>query len=301
VEELHDIDLLTPREREVMALVADGLTNAQIAERLSISFATAKTHVSDILTRLGVGSREEAVAVWRGGPRVRSTTGRRGWLAIPLLRIGVGAAAVMSVVGGLAGVVALREETPPHELRIPLDDLAIETPLELQAEQAGVSQHSIPYPIWVVRHGDGSVDAFIGRDPHGGCHVPYEPDYEHGAGWWVLDDGSTVPNPGFIGAFKARCTGWTFSRSGDAVFGAAQRGLDGFPAAVEGDEAVVDLTQFRLGSCRLEPIQPCSRPGSEVIVPDLPPPAWIAGCPEVPRDQLFGGACPSPTPHSPTP
>src|SRR5688572_25989859 len=84
-------------------------------------------------------------------------------------------------------------------------------------------------------------------------------------------------------------------------FGAAQRGLDGFPAAVEGDEAVVDLTQFRLGSCRLEPIQPCSRPGSEVIVPDLPPPAWIAGCPEVPRDQLVGGACPSPTPHSPTP
>jgi DNA-binding NarL/FixJ family response regulator len=53
---------LTPREREVLALVADGRTNRQIAEALFISDKTASVHVSNILAKLGVANRAEAAA-----------------------------------------------------------------------------------------------------------------------------------------------------------------------------------------------------------------------------------------------
>ncbi len=54
---------LTTREREVAALIAEGLTNGQIAERLFISPKTAAVHVSNILTKLGLSSRVE-IAAW---------------------------------------------------------------------------------------------------------------------------------------------------------------------------------------------------------------------------------------------
>jgi DNA-binding CsgD family transcriptional regulator len=55
--------VLTTREREVAALVAEGLSNGQIAQRLYISTKTASVHVSNILAKLGMASRAE-VAVW---------------------------------------------------------------------------------------------------------------------------------------------------------------------------------------------------------------------------------------------
>ncbi|MET0460832.1 MAG: LuxR C-terminal-related transcriptional regulator [Ilumatobacteraceae bacterium] len=54
---------LTAREREVAALLADGLTNGQLAERLFISPKTAAVHVSNILAKLGLSSRAE-IAAW---------------------------------------------------------------------------------------------------------------------------------------------------------------------------------------------------------------------------------------------
>jgi DNA-binding NarL/FixJ family response regulator len=54
---------LTPRELEVLRLVADGRSNRQIAEELFISVKTASVHVSNILAKLRVGSRVEAAAV----------------------------------------------------------------------------------------------------------------------------------------------------------------------------------------------------------------------------------------------
>jgi DNA-binding CsgD family transcriptional regulator/tetratricopeptide (TPR) repeat protein len=54
--------LLTPREREVAQLVADGLTNAELARRLYISPRTAAVHVSNILRKLGVGSRTDVAS-----------------------------------------------------------------------------------------------------------------------------------------------------------------------------------------------------------------------------------------------
>lgn len=54
---------LTSREREVMALVAEGLTNAEIGDRLFLSPATARTHVSRILTKLNARDRTQLVVL----------------------------------------------------------------------------------------------------------------------------------------------------------------------------------------------------------------------------------------------
>ena len=56
----HD---LTPREREVLALIVEGLNNPEIAERLTVSRSTARAHVSNILSKLGVSNRAEAIAL----------------------------------------------------------------------------------------------------------------------------------------------------------------------------------------------------------------------------------------------
>lgn len=56
---------LTAREKEILELLDHGLTNQQIASRLSVTLHTVKNHVHSLLTKLGVGSRADAVAVFR--------------------------------------------------------------------------------------------------------------------------------------------------------------------------------------------------------------------------------------------
>jgi DNA-binding NarL/FixJ family response regulator len=55
------LEVLTAREREILALVAEGLSNHEIAERLVISPATAKTHVSRVMMKLGARDRAQLV------------------------------------------------------------------------------------------------------------------------------------------------------------------------------------------------------------------------------------------------
>ena len=59
VEEI--VEALTPREMDVLEMLAEGLSNKMIAHRLSISDHTAKFHVNSILAKLHAGTRTEAV------------------------------------------------------------------------------------------------------------------------------------------------------------------------------------------------------------------------------------------------
>jgi NarL family two-component system response regulator LiaR len=66
------LDLLSQREREVLALVAEGLNNQLIAERLGIGEKTVKTHVSNVLGKLDVSDRTQAaVFAWKSGLKQR--------------------------------------------------------------------------------------------------------------------------------------------------------------------------------------------------------------------------------------
>ena len=56
-------DTLSQREREVLRLMAEGLTNADIADRLVIGVSTVKTHVSSVIAKLGCSTRTEACAL----------------------------------------------------------------------------------------------------------------------------------------------------------------------------------------------------------------------------------------------
>ena len=58
----EDFPELTDREREVLALLAQGLSNQEVAERMGLSLKTARNHVSNVLSKLQVADRTEAIA-----------------------------------------------------------------------------------------------------------------------------------------------------------------------------------------------------------------------------------------------
>jgi ATP/maltotriose-dependent transcriptional regulator MalT len=71
IETVAPTDELTPREAEVLQLLAEGLSNQQIADRLYVSLSTVKTHISNLYSKLGAERRTQALA------RARAL----GWLA----------------------------------------------------------------------------------------------------------------------------------------------------------------------------------------------------------------------------
>jgi DNA-binding CsgD family transcriptional regulator len=100
--------VLTPREYEVLSLIRDGLSNREIAKRLGITLGGAKFHVSEIITKLGVSSREEA-AQWEAGTVRHWSLAFLSWpamLRLPGLGLGnsqlIAGVLGLVLVGGLA-------------------------------------------------------------------------------------------------------------------------------------------------------------------------------------------------------
>jgi DNA-binding CsgD family transcriptional regulator len=66
-----DIESLSPREFEVLELISSGCSNQQIADALTVSVGTVKSHVSNIFAKLQVNNRTQAVARARGSELIR--------------------------------------------------------------------------------------------------------------------------------------------------------------------------------------------------------------------------------------
>ena len=62
-------NLLSEREQEVLSLIASGLRNKEVADKLSVSIATVKSHIYSIYQKLHVNSRVEAINKFRGQPK----------------------------------------------------------------------------------------------------------------------------------------------------------------------------------------------------------------------------------------
>jgi DNA-binding CsgD family transcriptional regulator len=115
---------LSPRQREVLDLIARGRTNAEIAEALGISLDGAKWHVREILGKLGVESREEAAEHWRKERQPLARLGRvfAGLSFTTLAKIGAGGAAgVLAVSGAALAVYVVAARADPSTDRAGCD------------------------------------------------------------------------------------------------------------------------------------------------------------------------------------
>ncbi|HEY5476780.1 MAG TPA: pentapeptide repeat-containing protein [Tepidiformaceae bacterium] len=124
------------REREVLDLIARGRTNGEIAESLGVTFATAKWHVSELITKLGVASREDVADYWRRERSLRGRMGRvaRGMIGLPMAKLAVGGATVvgLAAAGGIAwGAFA---DGPPQPALALAEVTAVPTPTPVPAQ-----------------------------------------------------------------------------------------------------------------------------------------------------------------------
>jgi hypothetical protein len=101
--------------------MARGRTNGEIAEELGIGFSTAKSHVSQIIAKLGVTTREEAVHAWRDYRRALRMPRRAfaGFTHLALAKAAAGALAVVVAAVGLYSTVSLDKLRDATELLVP--------------------------------------------------------------------------------------------------------------------------------------------------------------------------------------
>lgn len=123
---------LSERQVAVLELLAAGRTNREIGEALGMTLDGAKWHVGEIISKLGVGSREEAVEYWRQQRRVGRRVSRA--LAAVSPRWVAGGAAAFAA-GGLAvlAVVALGGGDDPRPASVATEE-ATKTPTEEPTE-----------------------------------------------------------------------------------------------------------------------------------------------------------------------
>lgn len=100
-----EAERLTEREHEVAQLIAKGLTNAEIAERLGISFGTAKWHVSQVLAKTGADGRSDVASSLRA-VALKPSRARRFW-SLGMLLKPIGLAATVIPVAAIAAATVL--------------------------------------------------------------------------------------------------------------------------------------------------------------------------------------------------
>jgi DNA-binding CsgD family transcriptional regulator len=102
----------TARQREVLDLIARGKTNQEVAHTLGISLDGAKWHMREILSKLGVDTREEAAEYWRrrNGWSQRVRRAARHALGLPLIaRVAAAGTASLVATAAVIGIVSLRQ------------------------------------------------------------------------------------------------------------------------------------------------------------------------------------------------
>ncbi|MCC7363939.1 MAG: helix-turn-helix transcriptional regulator [Dehalococcoidia bacterium] len=174
-EEPCSRDQWTGRQRQVLDLLARGRTNPEIADELGVSLAGAKWHVSEVLSKLGVSSREEAAEIWRAENRVLPRAGRRlrALIGMPAAlavtaagTLGVAALAGFAAFGGSHTSQAGDVPAPPQATETAPDprdengtaDMTIEEATELAYELGGAyldQSRQLSAPNWDVLRLDG--------------------------------------------------------------------------------------------------------------------------------------------------
>jgi DNA-binding CsgD family transcriptional regulator len=151
-QRLNDAAELTARQREVLALVARGKTNFEIATQLGITLDGAKWHIREIMAKLGCDSREEAVAIWRQRRSVRQRVARALGPVGPhaLARFAAGGAGVAAIVAVASIVLATHfddaaEATPAPRVTPTADATA--TPAASSALPLVTSHSAVSGPI----------------------------------------------------------------------------------------------------------------------------------------------------------
>lgn len=146
-------DILTPRQWEVLALLRRGFSDPQIAERLNISLAGAKYHVSEILARLDVSTREQAAA-WTPPPQKPRAPALLGiaWK----LAVAVAAASALAGVGMITYAVLSHSGAPADDTEI----LASRTNAATTTAPPGISPTPLP-PVCTVDMPASWQDAFL--------------------------------------------------------------------------------------------------------------------------------------------
>ena len=155
-------DILTLREWQVLDLLRDRLTNEQIAHRLDISYATAKYHVAEIISKLCVQTREEAAA-WQPPPARPWWAPLVAWLRPLTLAKAAIAVATLAAVGGLAilawGVLRTEGNTDPASVFADL-------PQSLTGEQVPISEEPLRLTGGIYRLSeDGGSLTHISDEP----------------------------------------------------------------------------------------------------------------------------------------
>ncbi len=134
LRELLDADFnWTPRQRQVLSLLAEGRTNGEIASELSISLDGAKWHVREVLAKLNVDSRDEAAEYWRaynGWPRkLQRMFGTTAGIAV--LKWGTAVVTVAATTGVVAfAAAAVMDDSNGSAISelTPAPDSALENP-----------------------------------------------------------------------------------------------------------------------------------------------------------------------------